>query len=278
MVCMGPTLKVFKFGDIVATMWYRDELTPKKARRFIISCHGMPSHPYQHNPAKMESLLDEGFVMLFPNYIGTWASSGTMSWENCVKTVHRAIDFLKVKNGNDLYDNASVSWRVQDITLLGGSFGASVVLVAGAKSADIKNIIAVAGPTNWRDHSRIPEETEPIEELYDVVQNGWGHLWRIPSKEEWVRLVEGTADLNAVDYVDALKEKNILLIHGGDDTVVATKRSIELHESIKKGKGRHELLILEGEGHRGNDVVGRDDVLPKVLGFLSYYFNSSPKR
>lgn len=266
---MRPTIKVFKFGDIVATMWYRDELTPKKARRFILSCHGLPSHPYQHNPAKMEPLLDKGFVMLFPNYIGTWASSGTMSWENCVETVHRTIDFIKAESGNNLYDNAPLSWRVKDITLLGGSFGASVVLVAGAKSADVKNIIAVAGPTNWRNHSRIPEEAaEPIEELFDVVQAGWGNLWRIPHKKEWMRLVKGTADLNAVDYVDALKEKNVLLIHGRDDRIVAAKRSIELHESIKKGKGKHELLILEGEGHQGNDVVGRDDILPKVLGFL----------
>lgn len=266
---MRPTLKVFKFGGIVATMWYGENLSPDKVRRFIISCHGLPSHPYQHNPAKMEPLLDKGFVMLFPNYIGTWGSSGTMSWENCVRTVHRAIDFLKAGSGNNLYDNAEVTWEVKDVTLLGGSFGASVVLVAGAKSADVKNIIAVAGPTNWKDHSRIPEEAaEPIEELFNVVQRGWSHLWRIPGKEEWMRLVEGTADLNAVDYVDSLKEKNILLIHGGDDTIVAAKRSRELYKSIKKGKGKHELLILEGEGHRGNDVVGRDDVLPRVLAFL----------
>ncbi len=266
---MRPCLRVFRFGDIVATLWFREKLEPEKARRFIISCHGMPSHPYQHNPAKMEPLLDEGFVMLFPYYIGTWGSTGTMSWENCVETVLKSVEFVKRGSANNLYNDAEVLWKVQDITLLGGSFGASVVLVAGAKSADVKSIIAVSGPTNWRDHSRIPEEdAEPIEELYDVINKGWGHLWRIPSKDEWMRIVDGSADLNAVDYVEQLKEKNVLLIHGETDAVVAAKRSIDLHAQLKDGSGKQRLLVLKSEGHRGNDVVGREDVFPKVLEFL----------
>lgn len=143
------------------------------------------------------------------------------------------------------------------------------LLVAGAKSKDIRSIISVAAPTNWRDHSRVPEEPgEPIDELFDSIQRGWENLWRIPSKKEWDRLARGDVDLNPIDYVEELRDKNTLLIHGEVDNIVAARRSINLHQQLNIGKGRHELLILRGEGHRGNEVIGREDLIERVFGFL----------
>jgi pimeloyl-ACP methyl ester carboxylesterase len=264
-----PVLSVFRFRDIVANMWSKDGLQVDRDYRFMIFCYGLPSHPYQHSPAKVERLIEEGFVLLYPNYVGTWASYGTMSWEKCVDTALRSVDFLKRGKGEELRGNSVVSWKVKDITLVGGSFGGSVALVAGAKSEDVKFIVSVAAPTNWRDHSRIPEETgEPIDELFHSIQRGWENLWRIPSKKEWRRLATGNVDLNPVDYVEKLRDKNVLLIHGELDNIVSLKRSVGLHERIKNGKGKHELLVLEGEGHRGNDVVGREDVVRRVLNFV----------
>ncbi|MFO8015534.1 MAG: prolyl oligopeptidase family serine peptidase [Candidatus Woesearchaeota archaeon] len=271
---MRPNFHVFNINGIRLLMWFREDLDPNKEYRFIISCHGLPSHPYQHNPAKMEIVTDAGFVMIFPDYIGTWASDGTMSWENCAKTILDAVDFVKSGQGKKVTqyadDEPIIKWKVKDITLLGGSFGGSVALVAGAKSDDVKNIISIGAPTNWRDHSRIPEESaEPIEDLYYAIKNGWKNLWRIPDKKEWDRLVKGTADLNPVDYIEQLKSKNTLLIHGGADETVSVKRAEQLHQDIRDGKGRHEIMILKDEGHKGNDTIGREEIFSKVKRFLS---------
>ena len=266
---MRPKLNVFRFGNIVASMWSKESLESNKEYRFMIFCYGLPSHPYQHNPAKVEKLIEEGFVIIYPNYIGTWASYGTMSWENCVDTVLQTIDFLKEGKGESISSESKFSWKVKDITLVGGSFGGAVVLVAGAKSKDVEYIISVAAPTNWRDHSRISEESrEPIEELYYIVQEGWKNLWRIPSKEEWNRLVDGSADLNAVDYINELRNKNVLLIHGEFDDIVAPKRSIDLYNQLKKGNGNHKLIILKNDHHLGNDSIGREDLCPQVINWL----------
>ncbi len=266
---MKPKLTVFRFGDIITSMWSKENLESNREYRFMIFCYGLPSHPYQHNPAKVEKLIESGFVLIYPHYLGTWASYGTMSWENCTNTILQTIDFLKGGNGENIYDDSKVLWKVEDITLVGGSFGGAVVLVAGAKSKYIKNIIAVCAPTNLRDHSRIPEETgEPIEKLYCTVKNGWENLWRIPSKEEWDKLVDGSADLNAIDYIEELKNKNVLLIHGDLDNIVAAKRSIDLHNQLKKGNGNHKLIILKNEGHEGNYIIGREDLLPQVTDWL----------
>jgi pimeloyl-ACP methyl ester carboxylesterase len=250
-------------------MWCEDDLQSNLEYRFMIVCPGMPGHPYSRNPAKLEGLIEKGFVLVYPDYVGTWASYGTMSWEKCVDTVLQSIEFIKKRTGVSAYDRSRMSWGVRDIILLGGSFGGSVVLVAGAKSKDIRPIISVAAPTNWRNHSRIPEESgEPIDGLFDSIQRGWENLWRIPSRKEWDRLVRGDVDLNPVDYVEELGDKNTLLVHGEIDNIVAATRSIDLHQQLLKGKGKHELLILRGEGHKGNDVIGREDIIERVLRFL----------
>jgi dipeptidyl aminopeptidase/acylaminoacyl peptidase len=264
-----PIVNIVRFGDITASMWYSDDLQSDSEYRFMIVCPGLPGHPYSRSPAKLERLIERGFVLFYPDYIGTWGSYGKMSWENCVDTVSQSIEFIKQGKGESAYDRSIISWRVKDIILVGGSFGGSVVLVAGAKSEDIGSIISVAAPTNWRDHSRIPEEPgEPIDELYNSIQRGWENLWRIPSKKEWDRLARGDVDLNPIDYIEELSDKNTLLIHGEVDNIVAARRSVELDQKLEGGKGKHELLILQGEGHRGNDLIGREDITERVLRFL----------
>jgi pimeloyl-ACP methyl ester carboxylesterase len=264
-----PITSVVRFGEIVASMWCRDDLRTDLEYRFIIVCPGLPGHPYSRNPAKLEKLIEKGFVLVYPDYIGTWASYGTMSWEKCVDTVLQSIEFIKKGRGESAYDMSKSSWRVKDIILLGGSFGGSVVLVAGAKTEDIRFIISVTAPTTWRNHSRIPEEPgEPIEGLFDSIQRGWENLWRIPNRKEWDRLATGDMDLNPIDYIEELSEKNTLLVHGEIDNVVTARRSMDLHQQLLKGKGKHELLILPGEGHKGNEIIGREDIIERVLRFL----------
>lgn len=62
----------------------------------------------------MERLLDEGFVLLYPHYRGTWSSDGTMSWEGCVETIVEAVRFLQGGEGRGLYDLRDYTWEVDD--------------------------------------------------------------------------------------------------------------------------------------------------------------------
>ena len=265
---MRPRFFVFRIDDVIFTLWFKNKLE-KKPYKFIIFCHGLPSHPYQHDPTKVENFIDEGFVLVYPNYIGTWASYGKMSWENCTNTILKVIDFIKTGEGTELYGNSKVEWSVNEIILAGGSFGGSIALVTGAKSYDIKKIISVAAPTNWRNPSKLEEEKgEPIEKLYYSINRGWENLWRIPGKKEWNRLVNGVADINPIDYVDKLKNKDVFLIHGDRDRVVSPKRSEDLYKILKKGKGRHRIIILKKDAHLGNDIIGDKRIANKVIKWI----------
>jgi len=265
---MRPELSFVRYGNIIATIWYKERLKLEKGYRFMIFCHGLPGHPYQHNPSKVEALLEKGYVLIYPHYIGTWASYGKMSWENCIATISQTIDFLKGGKTKELYGGTDISWKLKEIILVGGSFGGSVALVAGAKSRDVKKIISVSAPTDYRTHSKIEgEEAEPIEDLYHVVMRGWGNLWRIPSREEWEKLASGKA-INPVDHIGQLRKKDVLSIHGTGDKVVSHVRSKELYENLKSGEGNHQLLLVDDDIHLGNDCLCREDIFPKLLDWL----------
>ena len=267
---MRPKFSVFRYGDIVATVWSKNKFNKDKKYRFMIFCYGLPSHPYQHNPAKVEKFLEKNFILVYPNYIGTWASYGTMSWENCVDTILQTIKFLKGGSGKETYNNSKTSWKVKDITLVGGSFGGTIALIAGAKSKDVKKIISIAAPTDFKSHNKMKNKSEEsLENLYFCIMRGWQNLWRIPNRHEWDRLVEGKADINPVDYINSMKDKDVFLIHGENDRTVSQYRSIELYNQLKHGKGRHKIVIIKDEGHMGNDFIGDEIVSKKVFAWLN---------
>lgn len=251
---------------ILANMYWDDKLNFTKPVKFILSFHGLPSHPYQLNPAPLHAYLEEGFVMVYPEYIGTWGSYGKNTLQSCVETALSIIQFVSKGKAMNILDKIKLSWKAQDIILLGGSFGGSVVLVAGAKSNLVKNVIAVAQPTDYRSHNKKYKE-ENLNETWRILTDGFKNLWRL-DKKFFDKLLSGELDVNPVDYVDKLKNKNILLIHGDNDSSVSVERSIELFNQLKKGNGNHKLIILKNEGHKGNDIIGRGDLSPKIIGWL----------
>jgi dipeptidyl aminopeptidase/acylaminoacyl peptidase len=249
--------------NIVFSVWYIKNHFKRKNPFVGIMCHGLPSHPYQHNPAKIEKLILEGWILIYPNYKGTWASKGDMSWEGCVETIIDMVNYISKGNIKSV-NNQNLFFENPRIVLIGGSFGGSVALVAGAKSPLVKDIVCVAGVTNWRNHQQIPgEDGEPMDKLYKSVLKGYGPLWRITSKKEWLKLEQGSVDLNPIDYHKKLSEQNVFLVYGKKDNIVSSKRGIELYKELKKGSGKHELILLD-KGHCDYNVFSNENLYNKL--------------
>lgn len=256
----------FKYGKILANMHWDDNFDLLSPRQFIISVHGLPSHPYQLNSAPLNEYLRMGFVIILPEYIGTWGSYGINTLESCVDTILETIQFLKKGKAQNLLNGKNVAWKVKEIILLGGSFGGSVALIAGAKSKAIRKIIAVAPPTDYRTHNKKYHE-EDLNETWQTVKKGFENLWRL-DKKYFDKLQQGKIDLNPVDYVNELKRKNVLLVHGENDKSVSIKRSIELLKLIKSKNRNSKLIALKGEGHLGNDVIGKSKLFKEISRWL----------
>lgn len=259
---------LIKYEGILIKVWYNPKSFLKnKARRFIIVCHGCPSHPYDENPATNQKFMEDDFILVYPEYIGTWGSEGLCNFENAVDSVLKTINLLMKNTAKDIKSNQVINWKVKDITLLGGSFGGSVVLVAGAKSNFINKIIAVSSVTDWRTHNKLNFKEEDLTQMWKIINNGLNNYWRV-NKQDYIKLMNGELDLNPIDYINILKEKNTLLIHGIYDSDVNYRRSKNLNKELKKGTGKHEIYLSKQKGHIVTRHLSKKQYYKKIINFL----------
>lgn len=266
---MFDSFWLIKFENVLMKIWYNPHsFSNKKPTKFLIICHGCPSHPYDENPVTNQRFMQDGFVLVYPEYIGTWGSDGQCNLENAVDTVLKTIKLLRTGVAKDIKSNHLIKWNAKEIILIGGSFGGSVVLVAGAKSNYIKKIIAVSPVTDWRTHNKLDFEEEDLTRMWIIIKEGLNNYWRV-KKEDYMKLVNGKLDLNPVDYVDILKEKDTFLIHGVYDKNVNYMRSKSLHKKLKSGSGNHKIYISKQKGHVVPRYLSQRQYYEKVIDFLS---------
>ncbi len=251
-----------RFGKVFVSFTYADLSKPI---RVIILAYGLPGSPSNTNDEFVRRFARRGFVVAIPEYIGTFDSPGKFTFKGSVDTVLETINLFKKGRAKDLFSMEELRWRVREIILVGGSFGASVVLVAGAKSKLIKKIVSLAAPTNYGEHA--PDE-ESILDDYHIIRRAFPFTWRLTSKKLWAALEKGTSELDAVDYANILKNKNVLLIHGMKDKAVNFRNSTQLYDLIKSGKGRKKLVLLKNEGHFGLRMLRKPKVFNQVFRFL----------
>ena len=142
---------------------------------------------------------------------------------------------------------------------MGGSFGGSVSLVAGAKSKDIKKIVSVSAPIDYRERIKLD-----LEQRKKTMKRGFENTWRIKNEKVWDTIVK----VSPIRYVNALKNKDVLLVHGKKDDIINYKESLTLFEKIKSGRGRHELILPENLKHGGASIISRRNIFSKVMKFI----------
>jgi esterase/lipase len=233
--------------------------------RVLILAYGMPGSPSNTNDSFVRRFVSRGFVVAIPEYIGTYDSYGACNFENCVDALLETIKLFRKGKAKDLITMEALRWKVKELVLVGGSFGACMALIAGAKSKQVKKIVSIAAPTDYGD---IGSEEESVLDDYRVMKRAFPNTWRFASKKAWADLNKGLLDVNAVDYAKSLRGKDVLLIHGVKDKAVNFKRSTQLYSMIKGGKGKKGLLLLEKEGHIGLRALRKSRIFNKVIGFL----------
>lgn len=260
---------LIKFENVLMKIWYNPKsFSNKKPAKFLIICHGCPSHPYDENPATNQRFMQDGFVLVYPEYIGTWGSGGQCNFENAVDTVLKTIKLLRKGAAKDIKSNHVVKWNAKEIILIGGSFGGSVALVAGAKSNHIKKIVAVSPVTDWRTHNKLNFKEEDLTQMWKIINGGLNNYWRA-RKPDYMKLMNGKLDLNPIDYIDVLKEKNTLFIHGINDKEVNYRRSENFNQKLKTGSGQHKIYLSKQKGHIVPRHLSQRQYYKKIIDFLS---------
>ncbi len=249
-----------RYKGLMINFAYQGANKPRKA---IILAHGLPSSPSKPLDQEFSGLLKKGFMIFIPQYRGTFDSYGKSTIENCVDTILDTISFVKRGHATELFSMKNVAWKASEIILIGGSFGASIVLVAGAKSKDVDKIIAIAAPTDYRDAGKRPQYSEEkISDDRRIMKRVQPFTWRL-SDSTWRKFENGELDINAVDYSRQLSRKRVLLIHGMSDMDVNFRRSGDLYRMINNGH-KARLMLIKNEGHMNLKALGRPMVSLQV--------------
>ena len=231
-----------RFGDIVAESYYRENNNGKA----VVFCAGIPG--ISSYPDIAERYAAAGYIFIHPKYVGSWESYGGFSVEGCKKTIIDFVAALRQKQVKTIFGDI-FNVVANKIYLLGHSFGGSVALSAGAELEDV-GIIALAPVIDYKKQGNGEYLEEKMDCLGNFILAGFENVYRGFDQESWNTFCISGAGLNANEYIDKLKSRDILLIHGRSDTSVNFNRSKEFVNELKAQGGRIEYVETDDD-HSG---------------------------
>ncbi len=214
-----------RYGDIIADAYYPKDNNGK----IIIFCSGIPGTSSYLEIA--EKYVNERFIFIHPKYLGSWESYGNFSISGCKKTIIDFTDALK-KNKIKTIFNEDFNLEIKEIFLLGHSFGGSVALCSGA-DLNIDGIIALAPVIDYKNQGKGEYKEEEMDLLYDFLIAGFKKVYRNLNKSQWRSFCSTGLMLNANDYLEKLKTKKILIVHGTKDVSINYNRSKQFYLMLK---------------------------------------------
>jgi len=236
---MKITKNKLRFGDIIADSYYQE----KNSGHAVIFCAGIPGT--SSYPDIAEKYAAAGFIFIQPKYIGSWESYGRFSVEGCKNTIIDFIVGLQQKQVKTIFGD-SFEVVINRIYLFGHSFGGSVALSAGAELANV-GIIALAPVMDFGKQGNGEYPEEKMNWLGDFISAGFENVYRGFDRESWRVFCLNGHGLNVSEYIDKLRSREILLIHGRSDTSVNFNRSREFANELKARGGRIEYVETDDD-------------------------------
>ncbi len=229
----------------------------------IVLAYGMPGSPLSVFDKLVIKLTKKGFGVAIPEYIGTFDSFGKFDFKNAVDSLIYTIDSIKNNRSYDLFTNKKISSKVKHIILIGGSFGGSIVLIAGAKSKFVDMIVAIAPVTDYSGKLNYENETG-IDDLANQIHILQPVTWKV-SDSAIKELKSGHIDINPILHVKDIAKKKVILIHGLNDKCVNYKRSLDLYYSLLFFNCDVKLNLIPKLGHIGISVLRKPKIYNSVL-------------
>lgn len=221
--------------------------------KVVILCDGMPSLPSKQK--LMEFLANQGYWVFHMRYRGTWESGGIFLTTSPEKDVTDVIDALK-KPFTSAWTGEQFQVIPSQIIVMGVSFGGTAAILASLDKR-VDKAVAVAPVVDWAHQS----ETEPLDELYQILQNGYGEAYRV-SKKDWKKL-GSNGFFQPVAHLKDFDPDKLLLIHARDDKVTAHDVAKAFASEVGSG-----FLSRRTGGHLSSTIITRKLVWRKVKRFL----------
>lgn len=170
----------------------------------VLLLHGFPGN--EKNMDLAYTLQRSGWNVLFPNYRGSWGSSGTFSFANAIEDTQSTVDFLR--------EPANVKkYRIDPkrIVLIGHSMGGFMAAYVAAHDPQVSALVMICawniGPTVLRpaDNGRSDNFKNSSPRLTGTTPEGLMSEARA-NAPKW----------NYVDYAPLLNDRPVLILESND--------------------------------------------------------------
>ncbi|MEX0300399.1 MAG: alpha/beta hydrolase family protein [Kordiimonas sp.] len=176
----------------------------------IILLHAFPG--FEKNLDMAQALRRQGYNILFFHYRGTWGSGGNYSWSGSLHDVHTAIDYLKRPENIEKY-----RVDIDQIHLVGHSWGGMLSLKAGGKNPNIHCIVSIA-PEDWTQWLDTEADRQSIIDYLDGIYSVQGY----PSQTALNDLIKERAEWTLNNIAKNVGNKKTLLISAQLDAAFDT--------------------------------------------------------
>ena len=186
-------------------------------------------------------LRRQGFNVLTFYYRGSWGSQGVYSWGTILSDTLAAYNFLKT-------DLVKQQFKIDEkkIFFVGHSMGGFSALYNSIFLDDVKNVCALA-PFNAGYFGKILNARPDIK-LFSIqkMQPSMEFVNYASSELLLNEMIEHQNDWDLINYIDKLKEKNILIIAAKYDTTAP----LEIHHYPFIEKFKNNLSIGKTQNHK----------------------------
>jgi alpha/beta superfamily hydrolase len=204
----------------------------------VCLCHGAPSgNPPEPGdggyPALAEKICREDFAVFCFNFRGTGDSGGNIDFLGWTRDLKAVIDYLWGLDAN--IDKSHMS-------LVGFSAGAAISICVASKDTRISGVAACACPSNF---DFFTESAKP-----QSIIDGYRDMGAIRD-DNFPASIGGWFDnlrqVAAIDHIDRIAPRPVLLVHGSRDETVSIDHAHELYEKAGRPK---KLVVIDGAGHK----------------------------
>ncbi len=220
--------------DIFGELYFPESQSPPFPA--LIVCHGIPAKTKSPDdrgyPLLAERFCREGFLVLIFNFRGAGLSGGNFDLRGWARDLEGGLDQVRARPEAD----------PRRVFAMGFSGGAAVSICVAARRKEIAGVVSCASPADLLDLATgtgLEDFLRHAREVGIIRDPGFP-----PSLEEWKK---GFEEVKPADCIHQIPPRPLLLVHGTSDDVVDVSHAHRLYEKVK---GRAELFLIEGGGHR----------------------------
>lgn len=237
--------------------------------RALVLCYGMPGYPLNIFDKLVYSLVKSKFLVVIPQYQGTFDSDGLFNFKNSVESINNTVEYLHKGNIKDIISGKGLSLHIRDFIIIGGSYGASIALTSAATCKYISTVVSISAVTDYSNESFKFYKEEPISEEIKILKKIQPKTWRMKRMSEH-EMCKNLDYISPLHYARRLKNKKVLIIHGKSDTEVNFLRSLDLFYSLKfYGNDNVKLILVDKLGHTGVGLLNKRSYFKLITEFVT---------